>query len=72
MLPENLQVLSKFLPLTYSNAGFKAVIYLGDYALLMSNATVLAIFFGAPSLLAFVVFLVSFKSVGTPKSPKIV
>lgn len=65
MLPDNLQVLSKFLPLTYSNTGFKAVITLGDTALLASNASVLLIFLAVSSLLALVVFLFSFKSIGS-------
>ena len=65
MLPDNLQVLSKFLPLTYSNTGFKAVITLGDTALLASNASVLLIFLAVSSLLALIVFMVSFKSIGS-------
>ncbi|MGM9943601.1 MAG: YhgE/Pip family protein, partial [Lysinibacillus sp.] len=65
MLPDNLQAVSKFLPLTYSNAGFKAVISLGDTALLASNASVLLIFLAVSSLLALVVFMFSFKSIGS-------
>ena len=65
MLPDNLQVVSKFLPLTYSNTGFKAVITLGDTALLASNASVLLIFLAVSSLLALVVFMFSFKSIGS-------
>lgn len=65
MLPENMQVISKFLPLTYSNAGFKAVISLGDTSLLSSNALVLLIFLAVSSILALLVFLFSFKTFST-------
>lgn len=65
MLPENMQVISKFLPLTYSNAGFKAVISLGDTALLSSNALILLIFLATASILALIVFLFSFKTFST-------
>ena len=65
MLPENMQAISKFLPLTYSNAGFKAIISLGDTSLLSSNALILLIFLAIASLLALIVFLFSFKSFST-------
>lgn len=68
MLPENLRTLSQFLPLTYSNAGFKSIISLGDTSFLFSNATILAIYFVVASILALVVFLVSFKSYSSSAS----
>lgn len=63
MLPENLQALSKFLPLTYSNAGLKAVISLGDPGFMMANAFVLLICLVAFLVLTFIVFAVSYKHV---------
>ncbi|MER1987378.1 MAG: YhgE/Pip domain-containing protein [Solibacillus sp.] len=65
MLPANLRTVSQFLPLTYSNAGFKSTISLGDLGFLYSNALVLAIYFVVASVLALLVFLVSFKSIGS-------
>ncbi|WP_332645556.1 YhgE/Pip domain-containing protein [Lysinibacillus sp. 54212] len=62
MLPENLQNLSKFLPLTYSNAGFKSVISLGDISSFTSNVNVLLIYLIATTILALIVFFVSFNS----------
>ncbi|WP_108670388.1 YhgE/Pip family protein [Peribacillus acanthi] len=61
MLPENLQVLSKFLPLTYSNTGFKSIISLGDTSFLASNATVLFFYLVGFAVLSLGVFLFSFK-----------
>jgi len=63
MLPENLQTLSKFLPLTYSNAGFKGIISLGDTPYLMANAFVLLMILLAFLVLAFAVFAFSYKKV---------
>ena len=57
MLPENLQSLSKFLPLTYSNAGFKSIISLGDTSFLLANAFVLLLFLVGFALLTLVAFL---------------
>ncbi|MET1014332.1 MAG: YhgE/Pip domain-containing protein [Paenisporosarcina sp.] len=61
MLPENLQALSKFLPLTYSNAGFKSIISLGDTSFLLSNAFVLLMFLVGFALLTLVAFLFFYK-----------
>ncbi len=61
MLPENLQAISKFLPLTYSNAGFKSIVSLGDNSFLASNATVLFFFLAGFAVLSLGVFLFSFK-----------
>jgi putative membrane protein len=61
MLPENLQVLSKFLPLTYSNAGFKSIISLGDNSFLLTNAFVLLMFMIVFAILTLVVFIFSYK-----------
>lgn len=68
MLPEGLQALSKFLPLTYSNGGFKAVISLGDTALLQSNTLVLLIYLIVSSVLAFIVFLLSYPKISSDMS----
>ncbi|WP_374722196.1 YhgE/Pip family protein [Peribacillus tepidiphilus] len=61
MLPENLQTLSKYLPLTYSNAGFKSIISLGDSSFLWSNTSILGIYFGLFAVLSLAVFFFSFK-----------
>ena len=62
MLPENLRNLSQFLPLTYSNAGFKSTISLNDSSLLGSNAGVLAIWLGVTTVLALIAFVVSYRT----------
>lgn len=62
MLPENLRALSQYLPLTYSNAGFKSIISLGDSSLLFSNSLVILINLVVFSVLALIVFLFSYKS----------
>lgn len=69
MLPENLQSLSQFLPLTYSNAGFKAVISLGDNSLLSSNASVLAIWLVVTSVFALIAFALSYRTLRTSTIP---
>lgn len=69
MLPENLRNLSQFLPLTYSNAGFKSVISLGDTSLLSSNVGVLAIWLVATSALALVAFILSYRTLRTSTTP---
>ncbi|MBU0905767.1 MAG: YhgE/Pip family protein, partial [Firmicutes bacterium] len=61
MLPENLQALSKFLPLTYSNAGFKSIISLGDTSFLLANVFVLFMFLVGFALLTLVAFLFFYK-----------
>ena len=63
MLPENLQVLSRYLPLTYSNAGFKSIISLGDTGFMMMNMWFLLICLIACLVLTFVVFAFNFKRV---------
>lgn len=62
MLPQFHRNLSSVLPLTYSNAGFKSIISLGDTNMLVANAGVLAIYFVGASLLALVAFVIGFKS----------
>lgn len=61
MLPENLQALSKYLPLTYSNAGFKSIISLGDTGFMIMNMWFLLACLIACLVLTFVVFVFSFK-----------
>ena len=68
MLPENLRALSQFLPLTYSNAGFKSVISLGDTSLLSSNAGVLAIWLVVTTVLALITFVLSYRTLRTSDS----
>ncbi|WP_180954231.1 YhgE/Pip domain-containing protein [Bacillus sp. M6-12] len=63
MLPEGLQSLSRFLPLTYSNAGFRSIISLGDSGYTFSNTGYLLIFLAAGLILSLIV--IRFKS----KSP---
>lgn len=71
MLPENLRALSQFLPLTYSNAGFKSIISLGDMSLLASNVSVLAIYLVASSALALVAFIVGYKALTAKFKPEV-
>lgn len=63
MLPENLQNLSKLLPLTYSNAGFKSIISLGDISSFTSNVNLILIYLISTTILAFIVFMLSFNSI---------
>ncbi len=60
MLPENLQAISKFLPLTYSNAGFKSIISLGDTSFLLANVFVLFMFMVVFTVLTLAVFIYSY------------
>lgn len=71
MLPENLRALSSFLPLTYSNAGFKSVISLGDVSMLSSNALVLALILVGASALAFVAFVIGYKTLSAKYTPEV-
>ncbi len=71
MLPENLQSLSSLLPFTYSISGFKSAISLGDLSLLSSNSGVLAIFLVGASVLAFVAFVIGYKSLTTKYTPEV-
>jgi putative membrane protein len=61
MLPEIYRNLSVFLPLTYSNAGFRAAISLNDGGYLWANIGMLFIYFGLFTVLALSVFLFSGK-----------
>lgn len=61
MLPEGLRNLSKFLPLTYSNAGFKSIISLNDVSMMWANIGILFIYFAIFIALAVGVFLLSGK-----------
>lgn len=61
MLPDWLQGISAWLPMTYSIAGFKAVISTGDYAALWNNAGVLAIVALAQWALTFAFFYWSYR-----------
>jgi putative membrane protein len=62
MLPEFYRNLSQYLPLTYSNAGFRAVISLGDISYLWANTGILFIYFACFAVLALCVFLFSGKN----------
>lgn len=55
MLPEGLRSMSKFLPLTYTNAGFKAVISLDHMGSAWSNALVVIVLLAVFAVLALVV-----------------
>lgn len=55
MLPEGLQSLSKFLPLTYTNAGFKAVISLDHMGSVWANTMIILIVLAVFAVLAFIV-----------------
>lgn len=46
LIPNVLQPISAWLPMTYSVAGFKAVISSGDYSFMWQNAAILGIFIG--------------------------
>ena len=65
MLPENLQAFSKYLPLTYSNAGFKSIISLGDTGFMIMNMWFLLICLIVCLVLTFVVFAFNFKRVSS-------
>lgn len=71
MLPDNLQALSVYLPFTYSISGFKSVISLGDLSLLGSNSAILAIYLIGASVLAFVAFVIGYKTLTTKYKPEI-
>ncbi|WP_214484325.1 YhgE/Pip domain-containing protein [Bacillus sp. SM2101] len=68
MLPENLRNLSEFLPLTYTNAGFKAIISLNDTGFMWSNTSVLLIYFVIFSMLALSTFLFGTKKLAHDQS----
>ncbi|MFD0050287.1 YhgE/Pip family protein [Actinomycetes bacterium NPDC127524] len=57
MLPQGYQTLSRFLPLTYSIGGFKAVINLDNYASFWGNIAALAVFLVVFSLLTTAIVL---------------
>ncbi|MCL6573992.1 MAG: ABC transporter permease, partial [Bacillus sp. (in: Bacteria)] len=61
MLPKVYRTLSQYLPLTYSNAGFRSVISLNDGSYLWGNIGILLIYLVIFSMLAFCVFLFSSK-----------
>ena len=71
MLPDNLQAVSAYLPFTYSISGFKSVISLGDLSLLASNSGVLAIYLIGGSVLAFVAFIIGYKTLTTKYKPEV-
>ncbi|WP_261130500.1 YhgE/Pip domain-containing protein [Bacillus sp. Marseille-Q3570] len=62
MLPENLRALSDFLPFTYSIAGFKSVITLGDWGAAMTNMSILFAYLILFALLSVTVFIFMKKS----------
>lgn len=55
MLPEGLQSLSKFLPLTYTNAGFKAVISLDHMGSVWANTMIVLLILAVFAVLAFII-----------------
>lgn len=70
MLPENLRNLSQYLPLTYSNSGFKSVISLGDSSLLVQNTLTLLIYLIVFTVLTLAIFLFSYKSLSNKMTEK--
>ncbi|MGM7684657.1 YhgE/Pip family protein [Cytobacillus sp. Hm23] len=68
MLPENLRNLSEFLPLTYTNAGFKSIISLNDTGFMWSNTSVLFIYFVIFSVLTLSTFLFGTKKLAHDQS----
>ena len=71
MLPANLRAVSEYLPFTYSISGFKSAISLGDLSLLASNSGVLAIYLIGASVLAFVAFIIGYKTLTTKYKPEV-
>jgi putative membrane protein len=61
MLPKVYRNLSQYLPLTYSNAGFRSVISLNDSSYMWANVGILFIYLAIFSILALCVFLFSSK-----------
>lgn len=61
LIPKFLQPFSLFLPMTYSVAGFKAVISSGDFGAMWSNAGILLIFAVASMLLTLSYFIIMYK-----------
>ncbi|WP_449539248.1 YhgE/Pip family protein [Ferdinandcohnia sp. Marseille-Q9671] len=61
MLPENLRNLSQYLPLTYSNAGFKSIISLNDGSFMWANIGILFIYLALFAALTVSVFLLNGK-----------
>ncbi|MFE7061476.1 YhgE/Pip family protein [Sutcliffiella sp. NPDC057660] len=64
LIPGALQVFNAFLPMTYSVAGFKAIISSGDYGFMWENAAVLAGFMGVLMFGTWMYFIARFKKIG--------
>lgn len=62
MLPDYLQSMSKYLPFTYSIAGFKNVISLDNWNGMVSNMLTLFLFLGLSSLLTLGVFFIRYRT----------
>ncbi|CAH0345138.1 YhgE/Pip domain-containing protein [Bacillus sp. CECT 9360] len=58
MLPDNLQALSKFLPLTYSIGGFKSIITLDHYGSFWANTAALFVFLALFAVLTLATVLI--------------
>lgn len=63
LIPEALQVFNAFLPMTYSVAGFKAVISSGDFGFMWENAAVLAGYMGLLMAGTWMYFVARFRKI---------
>lgn len=61
VIPNALQAINPWLPMTYSVAGFKAVISSGNYDFMWHNAGVLFLFIGLSALGTYLTFLALYK-----------
>ncbi|MDQ0202023.1 YhgE/Pip domain-containing protein [Neobacillus ginsengisoli] len=67
LVPKILQKLNQFLPMTYSIAGFRAIISTGDFGFLWANIAHMAIFFAAFITVTLTFFVVKFKRQSGPQ-----
>jgi len=61
LIPDALQHITAWLPMTYSVSGFKAVISSGDFGFFWKNAGILAVFTGLCAILTMIYFIVIHK-----------
>ncbi|WP_026693612.1 YhgE/Pip domain-containing protein [Peribacillus kribbensis] len=64
LVPQVLQHIAKYLPMTYSVAGFRTIISTGDFDFMWHNITVLIIFLAAAMLATLSCFILKFKKGG--------
>ncbi|MBM7692944.1 putative membrane protein [Peribacillus deserti] len=60
LVPEILQGVAKFLPMTYAVAAFRTIISTGDFDFMWHNTAILAVFFSAAILCSLAFFMISF------------